>query len=50
MHFSHQIFGEKFVENNKDNIELIIEEKQKKLIGKYELKEGDNKVTIIKNK
>jgi len=46
-----QIFGEKFVENNKGNIDLIIGEKRIDLVHKYYFKKGDNKVTIIiKNK
>ena len=45
------IFGEKFVENNKNNIELIINGEKSKLIPKYELNEGINNITIIiKNK
>ena len=45
------IFGEKFVENNKNNIELIINGEKSKLIPKYELNEGENDITIIiKNK
>ena len=47
----YDIFGKKFVENNKDNINLIIRGKKKKLVNKYKLKKGENKVTlIIKNK
>ena len=45
------IFGEKFVERNKNNIELFINNKKNELINKYELKEGKNIITIIiKNK
>ena len=45
------IFGEKFVKNNKDNIELIINGNQNILVNNYELNEGENKITmIIKNK
>ena len=47
----NNIFGEKFVENNKNNIDLIINGKKTKLIKKYKLLDGDNNVTIvIKNK
>ena len=46
-----RIFGEKFVENNKNNIELIINGERSKLIPEYELNEGENDITIIiKNK
>ena len=45
------IFGEKFVKNNKNNIELIINGIKNKLISKYNLKKGDNNIKmIIKNK
>ena len=45
------IFGEKFVENNKQEIELIINGKKKELINKYELKKGKNEIKmLIKNK
>ena len=45
------IFGYDFVNNNKDNIELIINGKNTKLVNEYELKEGENIITlIIKNK
>ena len=43
----NNIFGKKFVENNKNNIELIINEKKKKLIDKYLLKKGENIIQII---
>ena len=47
----YQIFGEQFVINNKDNIELIINGQANSLIHKCYLKEGDNIITIIiKNK
>ena len=49
--YTNNIFGEKFVENNKNNIELIINGKKSELIEKYELKEGENNIEIIiKNK
>ena len=45
------IFGEKFLENNKNNIELIINGNKNSLINKYELKKGGNNIKlIIKNK
>ena len=45
------IFGEKFVENNKNNIELKINGIKIKLVEKYNLKKGINKIEmIIKNK
>ena len=45
------IFGEKFVENNKDNIDLIINGVKQKLIIAYKLKKGENNIKlIIKNK
>ena len=46
------IFGETFIENNKNNIELLINgKKEGKLTNRYKLKEGINIITIIiKNK
>ena len=44
---SFNIFGKKFVENNKDNIELIIEGKKYKLMEKYDLKNGIINVQMI---
>ena len=41
------IFGNKFVENNKNNIELIINNEKTNLIEKYKLKKGENKVQIL---
>ena len=41
-HRDNNIFGNKFVENNKDNITLIINGKESKLISKYNLNEGRN--------
>ena len=41
------IFGEKFVKNNKDNIELIINGEKNILVNSYELNEGENKITLI---
>ena len=43
----NKIFGEKFVENNKDNITLIINGDQNKLVSKYTLKEGENNIQMI---
>ena len=44
------IFGELFVENNMNNIELIINGKQNKLVNKYPLIKGKNNIKmIIKN-
>ena len=42
-----RIFGKKFVENNKNNIELIINEIKSELIEEYELKEGNNNIKLI---
>ena len=48
---NNNIFGEKFVENNKENIILKINGIESELIEKYNLKEGINKIQIkIKNK
>jgi len=45
------IFGHEFVENNKNNIDLIINGIKSKLVSKTKLKKWDNKITIIiKNK
>ena len=45
------IFGEEFVENNKDNIELIINEKKCELVYNYKLEYDEYKIQIIiKNK
>ena len=45
------IFGYKFVENNKNNIELKINGTKSKLIKEFELNNGENNITIvIKNK
>ena len=45
------IFGKDFINNNKDNVELIINGKNNKIVDKFELKEGNNIITlIIKNK
>ena len=45
------IFGEEFVKNNIDKIELVINGTKSKLIQKYKLKKGENNIQIIiKNK
>ena len=47
----NNIFGKKFVETNKDNIDLIINGEKKNLIEVYNLKKGENNIKIIlKNK
>ena len=47
----YPIFGENFVKNNKDNIDLIINGKQNELVNKYLLTKGENIITlVIKNK
>ena len=43
----YNIFGEQFVKNNEDNIELEINKEKTKLINKYKLNKGEN---IIKMK
>ena len=49
--WKNNIFGKTFVENNRNNIELIINGEKSKLVETYKLKEGENKVKIIiKNK
>ena len=46
-----RIFGDKFVENNKKNIDLIINGAKTNLIGEYKLQQGENNIKlIIKNK
>ena len=48
---NHNIFGKQFVENNKNNIDLIINGKKNNLTSKYKLKKGENNIKlIIKNK
>ena len=45
------IFGDRFVENNKNNIELKINGYKSCLMNKFKLKEGENNIKIIiKNK
>ena len=48
---NYKIFGKKFVEINKDNIELNINGKKNNLINEHKLRKGKNKIKIkIKNK
>jgi len=48
---NYNIFGEIFVLNNRNNIDLIINGKGHKLVSNYELKRGENNITmVIKNK
>ena len=47
MESEDNIFGKRFVENNKDNIDLIINEEKSKLVSKCKLKEGENIIRII---
>ena len=42
-----EIFGDHFIDNNKDNIELIINGIKYKLDDDYELKQGENIITLI---
>ena len=42
-----QIFGDKFIEKNRNNIELDINGNKSKLISKYKLKKGDNNIKMI---
>ena len=47
----YNIFGEQFVENNKDKIELVINGKNKQLMANCQLQKGENIITIkIKEK
>ena len=43
------IFGEEFVKNNKNNIELIINENKNELVKEYKLRKGENNIKIIIN-
>ena len=43
----NNIFGSKFIQNNKNNIELVINGKKSELIDKYNLKEGINNIQMI---
>ena len=44
---NYDIFGKEFVDNNKGNIDLIINDKKIKLISNCELKEGENTIKMI---
>ena len=46
-HDYNNIFGSKFVENNKENIKLIINGEKSELIEKYDLKVGINNMQLI---
>ena len=39
-YYANNIFGKKFVDNNKGKIELIINDEKNELINRYGLKEG----------
>ena len=43
----YQIFGDEFVKNNINNIELDINGNKSKLVSKYKLQKGDNNIKII---
>ena len=43
-YYSNNIFGKKFVDNNKGKIELIINGEKNELISRYGLKERENKI------
>ena len=45
-----RIFGYRFVENNINNISLIINGNKSPLVEEYDLKEGENNITICINK
>ena len=47
---NENIFGENFVKNNKDNVELIINREKNNLISCYKLKKGENKIKISYSK
>ena len=42
-----QIFGEIFMKENKENIDLIINGKKTGLIDKYKLEKGENNIILI---
>ena len=42
-----RIFGDDFVNNNRDKIELIINGKRDELVSHYNLKDGENIITLI---
>ena len=43
----YQIFGDEFVKNNINNIELNINDDKSELVNKYKLKKGDNNIKMI---
>ena len=43
----YNIFGEEFVKNNKDNIDLKINNQQSALVSKCKLEEGENSITLL---
>ena len=43
---NQNIFGEKFIENNKNNLDLIINGKKTNLISQYKLKKGENNIKL----
>ena len=45
--YNNNIFGSKFVKNNKENIKLIINGKNCELMEKYDLKEGINNIQVL---
>ena len=45
--YMERIFGSTFVKNNKDNIKLIINGRESKLIEEYNLKKGENNIQLI---
>ena len=45
-----RLFGKSFVKKNKENFELIINGEKIDLIDEYNLKEGENNITLIINK
>ena len=45
--YNNNIVGSKFVENNKENIQLMINGKKCELMQKYDLKGGINNIQII---
>ena len=46
---NYNIFGEKFVNNNFENLNLIINDVPSKLVNKYQLNKGENTIKIIIN-
>jgi len=50
IHKQYNIFGETFVNNNKDNIDLLINGIPNELVAHSELKEGKNVITLLLKK